>query len=134
MLHNQLIIALKEHQVSTWSKGKEVSDPSIPNSTAGSSSHTRDKLEPGIMSLVPINRAQEQNNHAVNKTLKLDFPKFSGKNSRIWLRKCLRYFSYNPMSDYHKLSLISMNLEGFSSSIMLKIGRTKLGKSSPNWY
>lgn len=42
--------------------------------------------------------------------LKLDFPKFNRENSRLWLRKCLRYFEYNNMSDY-ELSLVAMSLE-----------------------
>lgn len=116
VLRNQLIATLKEHQTYTLSKGKEVSEPSVPNSAIGSSSPVGNKNESGFMSHVPINRTHEQNNTMVPKTLRLEFPKFNGDNPRLWLRKCLRYFSYNSMSDYDKLSLVSMNLEGLADN------------------
>lgn len=49
-----------------------------------------------------------------NSRLRLEFFKFNGENPRLWLRKCCRYFSYNVMPDYDKLSLVAMNLEGIA--------------------
>lgn len=58
-----------------------------------------------------MNRMHEHLGQLTSRTLKLDFPKFNGENLRLWLRKCSRYFAYNQMTDYDKISLVA-NLKG----------------------
>ncbi|XP_021846729.2 uncharacterized protein [Spinacia oleracea] len=41
---------------------------------------------------------------------KLSFPKFDGTNSRVWIKKCSRYFSLCNVSDEHKVDLASLNM------------------------
>ncbi|XP_056690258.1 uncharacterized protein [Spinacia oleracea] len=41
---------------------------------------------------------------------KISFPKFDGTNSRVWIKKCSRYFSLCNVSDDHKVDLASLNM------------------------
>lgn len=119
MLRNQIANVFKEQQSGTAiGKGKDLSDSPNSHAVAGSSSGSgggtnRDRHAQGILSPFPVNRVQEAPGHANNR-LRLEFPKFNGENPKLWLRKCLRYFDYNLMPDYDKLSLVAMNLEGIA--------------------
>ncbi|XP_021766133.1 uncharacterized protein LOC110730619 [Chenopodium quinoa] len=41
---------------------------------------------------------------------KLEFPKFDGKNPRIWIRKCSKYFSLCKILDEQRVDLASLNM------------------------
>lgn len=131
-LSHQLVDLFKE-QLSgiAMGKGKEPTETPILHTNVRSSSNSgiepnRDRNEQGFLSPLPMNSMPDVHGHAVGK-LKLDFPKFNGENPRLWLRKCLRYFDYNTMSDYDKLSIVAMNLE-----VKPQVCWTLLGPS-PSW-
>ncbi|ERN03578.1 hypothetical protein AMTR_s00042p00119240 [Amborella trichopoda] len=59
------------------------------------------------------------------RTMKLNFPKFDGKNPSEWLFKAKQYFSYHQVSHEQWLTITSFNVEG-DSCIMLDINENQL--------
>lgn len=98
--HNQLMELFRE-QLSgiALGKGKDPIDSPAVHTAIGFSSSSG------------VGPNRDRNGHPTGR-LKLEFPKFNGENPRLWLQKCLMYFDYNSMTDYDKLSLVAMNLEG----------------------
>lgn len=47
-----------------------------------------------------------------SRSIRVDFPRFNGDDPRGWLRRCQRYFMFNPMTDLEKVMLASMHLDG----------------------
>lgn len=117
----QMMSVLKDQQAGGSGKGNDPSEHSTPYIACCSSSSnggglTRDRNEAGILSPIPKTRVPEHQNNAPGRTLKLEFPKFNDENPRLWLKKCFRYFAYNQMSDYDKLSLVAMNVDGMTDN------------------
>lgn len=50
---------------------------------------------------------------------KLEFPKFSGTNPRIWVKKCCKYFSLCKIFDEQKVDLASLNMTDKAESWMM---------------
>ncbi|CAH9132841.1 unnamed protein product [Cuscuta epithymum] len=65
-----------------------------------------------------------------NKGIKIDFPRFNGENARGWIRKCQRYFLIHNMSDFEKITLVGLYVEGnVENWYMDRI----VGKESMGW-
>ncbi|KAK4416031.1 hypothetical protein Salat_2710500 [Sesamum alatum] len=72
------------------------SDTITPHSTTPQQHTTRNKIDPGP--LMPSPSLKRHDTHFTNssKTPKFDFPKFTGKNPRQWIRKCHKFFLLQP--------------------------------------
>lgn len=46
------------------------------------------------------------------KSIKFEFPKIDGKNTRSWIWKCNKLFSHSVVAENKKLYLATLNLEG----------------------
>lgn len=118
MLRSQILSSIKDQEAGITGRCKDSSLESpkshaATRSTSRSGGVHRTRNNYGVLSPVPTIRLQSEHQAQVaTKTLKLNFPRFNGKNPRHWLRKCTRYVAYNSMSDYDKISLVAMNLDG----------------------
>lgn len=75
-------------------------------------------------------------NNTVYKPLKVDFPRFEGKDPRFWISKCEKYFQLNPTLDATtKVICATLYLEGdaYGTDPWKRRNRIFYGKSSPNW-
>lgn len=49
--------------------------------------------------------------HSHTFKLRIEFPKFSGDNPRLWICKCMKYFNFHPINDHDKLLLAAITME-----------------------
>ncbi|KAL2945134.1 hypothetical protein RDABS01_022845 [Bienertia sinuspersici] len=54
--------------------------------------------------------AAEGGSKPLSYSSKLDFPKFDGSNSRLWIKKCCKYFVLCKIPDEQKVDLASLNM------------------------
>ncbi|KAL0434012.1 UNVERIFIED_CONTAM: hypothetical protein Slati_2735500 [Sesamum latifolium] len=54
---------------------------------------------------------------------------FSGENPRLWVRKCHKFFLFNPMSDFERILTAAMYMDGLADSWYLDYveGRENMG-------
>ncbi|KAK9684868.1 hypothetical protein RND81_10G238500 [Saponaria officinalis] len=69
--------------------------------------------------------SQQGNRNHLKFTPKLEFPTFDGRNPRIWMKKCLKYFNLCKISDNQRVDLASMYMVGrveswFNSYIVVR--------------
>ncbi|KAK9713235.1 hypothetical protein RND81_06G013500 [Saponaria officinalis] len=60
--------------------------------------------------------SQQGNRNNLKFTPKLEFPTFDGRNPRIWMKKCLKYFNLCKIPDNQRIDLASMYMVGRAES------------------
>lgn len=61
---------------------------------------------------------------------RIDLPKFNGDNPRLWIRKCMKYLNFHPMSDHEKL-FNSHHMSDHEKFLLVDIN---MEEEVDNWY